>query len=172
MNRYVLVGLFGLMALATPAARAQALYGRYARPVIPVDPRLGLLYGYGPQRPGFGVPGGFSGYSPYGPGAAVALDPGLQSGSTALSQARQAGQGLADPGSPNVTGHPTRFAAYGGYFNSQGGGGSGPTTAAAVRIPSAASSTPSGGGAGSTPAGTPPVKGKNGTVGATRTPKR
>jgi hypothetical protein len=180
MSKWVLAVLVGVLAFAS-AAQAQI--------VLPLtrqgaDPRFGgglygggLLGGYGYNPYGYG-------YNPYGgvgqPYVNPYYNPALQGQGaygpvtqpqqtgTALSMARQAGAGLADPGSPSITGHPTRFAAYAGYFNSQGGGS---TTSATVpsRIPPTA--TPTGGLAG-VQSGVQPQRTGTGMTAPSQTPRR
>jgi hypothetical protein len=177
LNRYALIGsLLALLACA-PAARAQ-FFGPLGGPFAP---SYGGLYG-GYPRGGYGGLFGGPGYYPGGPGYAPygGFGPGYvnpygatpygatpygPAPATGLTQSRQAGQGLADPGSPNVTGHPTRFASYSGYFNSQGGSLSGRTPVS--RTP-AASANP----ANTTQAAIGTSRTPTGMTGSSRTPRR
>jgi hypothetical protein len=175
MSKYVLTGVIVLLLASTQSAQAQVLFSRPFRP-IPSGPAYGYgypygsggygnpLYGYGrgvlpyqtPLAPGL-LPGGV-GTTPGGLGTQQQVQP-----STGLSAARPAGAGLADPGSPDVTGHPTRFAAYSGYFNNQGGGLNSPSVTAPYRTP--ATSTAAGGTQQST---TMPSRSKSGSSGSSR----
>ena len=165
MIRYALAGLFAMMALAS-AAQAQVFLPLNRQGA---DPRFGGgLYGYGFGRQTFVTPYTYGpGLQPggvYGPGVVPDV---LQSTGMALSATRQAGAGLADPGSPSVTGHPTRFAAYAGYFNSQGGAS--PSATVPSRIPPTA--TPSGG-FGAQLLATPTSRTRSGMTSPSQTPRR
>lgn len=166
MYRIMLSGLLAVLAFAT-SAQAQFFFGRQG-----ADPRFGgggFGFGAGPVtnvNPYF-YGGGLLPGGVFGPGVVPFQQPTAQDPST-LSPARQAGAGLADPGSPMITGHPTRFAAYAGYFGNQGGAGA-PTATVPSRM--APTATPIGG-VGAQLAATPTSRTRGGGAGPSQTPRR
>jgi hypothetical protein len=179
MNKYVLTAIFALLACATQSAQAQIIFTRPTRPVGPLGPGIGGGFG-GYPRGGYpyGSPFGYGypyqtpfvpGQLPGGVGTGGLYGQPLQPNVTgqAAGSARQAGAGLADPGSPDVTGHPTRFAAYSGYFNNQGS-----TTSSATAVYRTPPTTTPTGGVGTQATTTPPSRSKSGASGSSRTPPR
>ncbi len=111
------LGVLGAWVCLTPAA-----YGQFGGPLI--APRAGT-FGYGAYPYGYAYPfGGYGGVGPYGPGT---LPGPFGIGGAGVSPYTFIPQSTVpaytvDPGSPSITGHPTRFASYMRYFSSQGGG--------------------------------------------------
>jgi hypothetical protein len=121
MKKLVLGALLGWLAVGFAPAQAQyfqPLTSPYVRqPLFPYAGAPGSPYGAGPFGGGqYGaMPYGTSPYNvvPYGAGAYGAGNTGTM-GYTTTNVV-----GLNDP---NVTGHPTRYFYYAGYFFNQGSG--------------------------------------------------
>jgi hypothetical protein len=119
MKKLVLGALLGWLAVGFSPARAQ-YFQPLTEPYIrqPLFPYAGALSPYGAGLFGVGpygaMPYGTSPYNvvPNGAGAYGATAPGAPITTTNVD-------GLNDPG---VTGHPTQFFYYAGYFFNQGGG--------------------------------------------------
>jgi hypothetical protein len=175
MNKYVLTAIFVLLACATQSVQAQIIFTRPTRPTVPADPRIGGGFGgFGRGYPfGYGYPYGYGtpyqtplvpGLMPGGVGTGGLYNPQMQPPVTGQA-ARQPG---ADIGTPDITGHPTRFAAYSGYFNNQGSSAS-PSATAPFRTPPTSAVT---GGIGAQPTATPQSRTKSGGSGSSRTQPR
>jgi hypothetical protein len=154
MNRFVFAALFVLAAYLTPSAQAQIIFARPARPSG--DPRFGAAFGQPRVGTGFLFQQGPLTVQPQ-----ATVTPGLQTGSTSTA---------VDVGTPAITGHPTRFAAYSGYFSNQGGGsGIGSSVTPPSRTPPARAVL---GGPATQPSSTPPARSKSGASGVIRQPRR